>query len=145
MTGLGLFHPGSFSWATQTNYKSIVCIFSSGSSHLYRSHTTDVTGASHQSWSLIYYWCPSSPKESHQTHLTYYLRAKLSRYLTRGITIRASNHIILWDDDAVPMLCMRSLTFCRQHSRVYHSKPLFESTCLFDFPTHRPLSNNVCP
>ena len=125
VTGLGLFHPGHLSCVHQTNYKSSVCIVSSGSSRVYISYTTDVAGAFHQLWSSRYYWYPPLHKEFHQAHLTYYLGANLSRYLARGIPTRASSHIILCNDDPAPMLSMRPLILYRQHSRVCHNKQLF--------------------
>ena len=48
VTGLVLVYTGHLYWVHQTNYKSAVCVVSSGSGHLYRSYTIDVDGAFHQ-------------------------------------------------------------------------------------------------
>ena len=122
VTGLVLVYTGHLYWVHQTNYKSIVYITSSGSSHLYRPYTTFVAGTFHQLWKPSYYWYPPLHSESHQAHLTYYLGTKVSRYLARGITTRAPSHIILCDNDTMSILSMRPLILYHQHGQVCHNK-----------------------
>jgi hypothetical protein len=82
------------------------------------------------------------------THLTYYLGTKLSRYLDRGIStghLDTSSHVMMvlcpCSPRQVAMPSMRPLILYRLHS----SKQLIEGTCLFYFPTHHPWSNEVRP
>jgi hypothetical protein len=70
------------------------------------------------------------------THLTYYLGTKLSRYLDRGIStghLDTSSHVMMvlcpCSPRQVAMPSMRPLILYRLHS----SKQLIEGTCLFYF------------